>query len=111
MCDFSGEVIRSRKHFRTLTVIVRNHAGPGTKRGNNFQKPAAPLRPPQVSGLFHFNLQRNAAVFSEIRYVGFTPGYQVAKNPSYLDITDHYRRTHHVLEMLKPDIWLAQHNE
>ena len=24
---------------------------------------------------------------------------------------DDYRRTHHMLEMLKPDIWLAQHNE
>jgi metallo-beta-lactamase class B len=42
---------------------------------------------------------------------GFNPGYRVAKNPSYSGITDDYRRTHHMLEMLKPDIWLAQHNE
>jgi metallo-beta-lactamase class B len=42
---------------------------------------------------------------------GFNPGYRVAKNPSYPGITEDYRRTHHVLEMLKPDIWLAQHNE
>ncbi len=42
---------------------------------------------------------------------GFNPGYRVAKNPSYPGITEDYRRTHHMLEMLKPDIWLAQHNE
>jgi metallo-beta-lactamase class B len=43
---------------------------------------------------------------------GFNPGYRLAtSNPSYPSITDDYRRTHHVLEMLKPDIWLAQHNE
>jgi metallo-beta-lactamase class B len=37
---------------------------------------------------------------------GFNP-----KNPSYPGIADDYRNTHHKLEMLKPDIWLAQHNE
>ena len=42
---------------------------------------------------------------------GFNPGYRIAKNPSYPGIEADYRRTHHVLEMLKPDIWLAQHNE
>jgi metallo-beta-lactamase class B len=42
---------------------------------------------------------------------GFNPGYRLAKNPSYPGINDDYRRTHHFLEMLKPDIWLAQHNE
>jgi metallo-beta-lactamase class B len=42
---------------------------------------------------------------------GFNPGYRLAKNPSYPGINDDYRNTHHVLEMLKPDIWLAQHNE
>jgi metallo-beta-lactamase class B len=42
---------------------------------------------------------------------GFNPGYRVAKNPSYPGMTEDYRRTHHALEMLKPDIWLAQHNE
>jgi len=42
---------------------------------------------------------------------GFNPGYRVAKNPSYPGITDDYRNTHHALEMIKPDIWLAQHNE
>jgi metallo-beta-lactamase class B len=42
---------------------------------------------------------------------GFNPGYRLAKNPSYPGIGEDYRRTHHFLEMLKPDIWLAQHNE
>jgi metallo-beta-lactamase class B len=42
---------------------------------------------------------------------GFNPGYRLAKKPSYPGIGDDYRRTHHMLEMLKPDIWLAQHNE
>jgi metallo-beta-lactamase class B len=42
---------------------------------------------------------------------GFNPGYRVAKDPIYPGINADYRRTHHFLEMLKPDIWLAQHNE
>jgi metallo-beta-lactamase class B len=42
---------------------------------------------------------------------GFNPGYRLAKNPIYPGIAEDYRRTHHFLEMLKPDIWLAQHNE
>ena len=42
---------------------------------------------------------------------GINPGYRLVTQPSYPGIADDYRRTHHVLEMLKPDIWLAQHNE
>lgn len=42
---------------------------------------------------------------------GFNPGYRVAKNPIYPGIGKDYRNTHHFLEMLRPDIWLAQHNE
>ena len=42
---------------------------------------------------------------------GFNPGYRVAKNPSYPGMPEDYRRTHHALEMLKPDIWLGHHNE
>ena len=43
---------------------------------------------------------------------GFNPGYRLmTTNPSYPGIADEYRRTLHTLEMLKPDIWLAQHNE
>jgi metallo-beta-lactamase class B len=42
---------------------------------------------------------------------GFNPGYRLAKSPIYPGITEDFRSTHHFLEMLKPDIWLAQHNE
>jgi metallo-beta-lactamase class B len=42
---------------------------------------------------------------------GFNPGYRLVRNPSYPGIADDYRRTLHALEMIKPDIWLAQHNE
>ena len=43
---------------------------------------------------------------------GYNPGYRLAAtNPSYPGIADDFRRTHHILEMMKPDIWLAQHNE
>jgi metallo-beta-lactamase class B len=42
---------------------------------------------------------------------GFNPGYRLAKDPSYPGIANDYRNTHHALEMIKPDIWLAQHNE
>jgi metallo-beta-lactamase class B len=39
------------------------------------------------------------------------PGYRVARNPSYKGIEEDYRRTFRTLEKLKPDIWLAPHNE
>jgi metallo-beta-lactamase class B len=43
---------------------------------------------------------------------GFNPGYRVAGgDPSYPGIEGDYRRTLHVWEMLKPDIWLAHHTE
>jgi metallo-beta-lactamase class B len=42
---------------------------------------------------------------------GFNPGYRLVKDPIYPGIAGDFRRTHHALEMLKPDIWLAQHNE
>ena len=42
---------------------------------------------------------------------GVNPGYRIAKNPSYKGIADDYRRTFRTLEALKPDIWLAPHNE
>jgi metallo-beta-lactamase class B len=42
---------------------------------------------------------------------GFNPGYRLHKDPIYPGIEDDLRRTHHAIEMLKPDLWLAQHNE
>jgi len=42
---------------------------------------------------------------------GANPGYRIVKNPSYPGIEGDFRNTLHVLEMLKPDIWLASHTE
>ena len=43
---------------------------------------------------------------------GFNPGYRIGREPgSYPGINADYRRTHHFLEMLKPDIFLAAHAE
>jgi metallo-beta-lactamase class B len=43
---------------------------------------------------------------------GFNPGYRlVGENADYPDIADDYRRTHHFLEMLKPDMWFGYHTE
>jgi metallo-beta-lactamase class B len=42
---------------------------------------------------------------------GFNPGYRLHRNPIYPGIEEDLRRTHHMIEMLQPDIWLAQHNE
>lgn len=42
---------------------------------------------------------------------GFNPGYRLARSPSYPGIEADYRRTHHRLELLKPDIWLGHHTE
>jgi metallo-beta-lactamase class B len=39
------------------------------------------------------------------------PGYRIARNPSYKGIEGDYRTTFRRLEKLKPDIWLAPHNE
>jgi metallo-beta-lactamase class B len=39
------------------------------------------------------------------------PGYRVARNPSYKGIEDDFRRTFRTLAALKPDVWLAPHNE
>jgi metallo-beta-lactamase class B len=42
---------------------------------------------------------------------GINPGYRLVKNASYPGIADNYRRTLDKLATLKPDIWLAEHNE
>jgi metallo-beta-lactamase class B len=39
------------------------------------------------------------------------PGYRLAKDPSYVGIENNYRNTLHILEMLKPDIWLSSHTD
>jgi metallo-beta-lactamase class B len=42
---------------------------------------------------------------------GVNPGFRVARNPSYPGIEGDYRHTLHVLESLKPDIWLHSHTD
>jgi metallo-beta-lactamase class B len=42
---------------------------------------------------------------------GANPGYRLMASPSYAGIDKDFRDTFHVLESLKPDIWLALHNE
>jgi metallo-beta-lactamase class B len=43
---------------------------------------------------------------------GFNPGYRVAREPtSYPGMNADYRRTHHLHEMLRPDIFLGAHAE
>jgi metallo-beta-lactamase class B len=42
---------------------------------------------------------------------GVNPGFRVAVDPSYPGIEGDYRRTLHVLESLKPDIWLHSHTD
>jgi hypothetical protein len=39
LCDFSGEVIRSRKPLHTLTVIVRDEGGPVLSAEISFRNP------------------------------------------------------------------------
>ena len=43
---------------------------------------------------------------------GFNPGYKlVGEDADYPGIADDYRRTHHFLEMLEPDMWFGFHTE
>jgi len=43
--------------------------------------------------------------------LSLNPGYRLAKDPSYVGIGNNFRRTLHILEMIKPDIWLFSHTE
>lgn len=43
---------------------------------------------------------------------GFNPGYRVSTDhPSYPGISRDYRNTHHLQEMLEPDMWFGHHTE
>ncbi|PKR87344.1 subclass B3 metallo-beta-lactamase [Pleomorphomonas diazotrophica] len=43
---------------------------------------------------------------------GFNPGYRLTgPDADYPGIADDYRRTHHIQEMLKPDMWFGHHTE
>ena len=59
------------------------------------------------------NVVDNEKVYSVVfpDGTGVNPGYREMKSASYPGIDKDYRRTFHILESLKPDIWLALHNE
>jgi metallo-beta-lactamase class B len=42
---------------------------------------------------------------------GVNPGFRIVRNPSYPGIEGDYRRTFHVLETMRPDIWLHSHTD
>jgi metallo-beta-lactamase class B len=79
-------------------IVLTAHATPGHTRGSTTWVTTV------VEGGKAYNV-----VFPD--GAGFNPGYRLVKDPSYPGIADNYRRTLHLLEMLKPDIWLAPHNE
>jgi metallo-beta-lactamase class B len=59
------------------------------------------------------NVVDNGKVYTVVFPNGLSinPGYRVARNESYFGIGNNFRRTLHVLETLKPDIWLSPHTE
>jgi metallo-beta-lactamase class B len=75
----------------------------------------ARLTPGHTKGSTTFitNLVDQGKVYTVVLPTGtsINPGYRLVKDPSYPGIADDYRRTFHVLEMLKPDIWLEAHTD
>jgi metallo-beta-lactamase class B len=91
-------ILRDGDRIRMGDVLLTAHHTPGHTRG-------------ATTWIANLVVDGRAYVVVFPDGAGFNPGYRLVKNPSYPGIADDYRRTHHKLEMLKPDIWLAQHNE
>jgi metallo-beta-lactamase class B len=91
-------VLRDGDQIRMGSVLFTAYHTPGHTRG-------------ATTWIVNLVLDGKAYVVAFPDGAGFNPGYRIAKNPSYPGIADDFRRTHHMLEMLNPDIWLAQHNE
>jgi metallo-beta-lactamase class B len=91
-------VLRDRDTIKLGDVLLTAYHTPGHTRG-------------ATTWLANIVVDEKAYVVAFPDGAVFNPGYRLAKDPSYPGIAEDYRRTHHVLEMLKPDIWLAQHNE
>jgi metallo-beta-lactamase class B len=91
-------VLRDGDQIRMGGVLLTAWHTPGHTRG-------------ATTWIMNMVLDGTAYVVAFPDGAGFNPGYRIARNPSYPGIEDDFRRTHHMLEMLKPDIWLAQHNE
>lgn len=91
-------VLRDGDTIRMGDVLLTSYHTPGHTRG-------------ATTWIANIVVDRKAYVVAFPDGAGFNPGYRLVKNPSYPGIADDYRRTLHALEMIKPDIWLAQHNE
>jgi len=91
-------VLRNGDQIRMGDVLLTAYHTPGHTRG-------------ATTWIANLVVDGKAYVVAFPDGAGFNPGYRVAKDPSYPGIEDDYRNTHHALEMIKPDIWLAQHNE
>ena len=91
-------VLRDGDTIRMGDVLLTAYHTPGHTRG-------------ATTWIANLTVDGKAYVVAFPDGAGFNPGYRLAKNPSYPGIAEDYRRTHHMMEMLKPDIWLAQHNE
>ncbi|MDA9421449.1 beta-lactamase [Bradyrhizobium sp. CCBAU 53380] len=91
-------VLRDGDQIRMGDVLLTAYHTPGHTRG-------------ATTWIANLVVDGKAYVVAFPDGAGFNPGYRVAKDPSYPGIEDDYRNTHHALEMIKPDIWLAQHNE
>ncbi len=91
-------VLRDGDTVRMGEVFLRAHHTPGHTRGATTWVLQAAIDGRQYVVVFPDG-------------AGFNPGYRLEKDPIYPGIAEDFRRTHHLLEMLKPDICLAQHNE
>jgi metallo-beta-lactamase class B len=91
-------VLRDGEQITMGDVLLTAHLTPGHTRG-------------ATTWIVNLVADGKAYVVAFPDGSGFNPGYRLVRNPSYPGIAEDYRRTHHFLEMLKPDIWLAQHNE
>jgi metallo-beta-lactamase class B len=91
-------VLRDGDEIRLGDIAIKAHLTPGHTRGSTSY-----VTKIAVGGKTY------TVVFPDGTSVN--PGYRVARNPSYPGIGNDYRRTFRTLESLKPDIWLAPHNE
>lgn len=91
-------ILRDGDTIKIGEVLLSAHHTPGHTRG-------------ATTWVTHIMVDGKTYVVVFPDGAGFNSGYRLAKDPSYPGIADDYRRTHHFLEMLTPDIWLAQHNE